>query len=254
MAWLRRYNTDVFQYWHLDGEQLKDHLPPLDAKATTALHDYAYSMALQAAIWGIAPTTFYAWRYNDALGPKAHAAPGDIWRMSNISTPELSEKAGYVTPNVNTVYGFGFMDLGAEPIILTVPNSRGRYYMVEVVEHVDQRLRLPGGCPRAMAAARSPCRSGLEGDLPAGIRRIDAPTRWVLIQPRVHLKDQADLPGARGVRGDHHSTTVQVYGQTGPRRGQIRLPRTGFYRSQATRSAPSTSGIRSSSGRSCWRS
>ena len=32
--------------------------------------------------------------------------------MANISTPELSRQAGYVTPNVNTVYGFGFLDLG----------------------------------------------------------------------------------------------------------------------------------------------
>ncbi len=73
------YNTDVFQYWTLNGEALKDYLPPLDAAEKAALHDYAYSLALQAATWGIAPTTFYAWRYNDALGPKAHAAVGDIW-------------------------------------------------------------------------------------------------------------------------------------------------------------------------------
>ena len=70
------YNTDVFQYWHLDGEALKDHLPPLDAKGEAALHDYAYSLALQAALWGIAPTTFYAWRYNDALKAGAHARAG----------------------------------------------------------------------------------------------------------------------------------------------------------------------------------
>ncbi len=38
-----------------------------------------------------------------------------------------------------------------------------------------------------------------KGELPSGVRRIDAPTRWVLIQPRVHLKDEADLPGARAV-------------------------------------------------------
>ena len=65
-------------------------------------------------------------RWSSSQGPS-----GDIWRMSEISTPKLSQEAGYVTPNVNTVYGFGFMDLGPEPIILTVPNSHGRYYMVE---------------------------------------------------------------------------------------------------------------------------
>src|SRR5271169_7008650 len=81
------YNTDVFQYWHLNGEALKDHLPPVDATGAAALHDYSYSLALQAALWGIAPTTFYAWRYNDAVGPHSKAPVGDISRMAASSRP-----------------------------------------------------------------------------------------------------------------------------------------------------------------------
>jgi hypothetical protein len=46
-------DTDVFQYWRLNGEAPKDYLPPLDAKGEAALHDYAYSLTLQAALWGI---------------------------------------------------------------------------------------------------------------------------------------------------------------------------------------------------------
>jgi len=194
------YNTDVFPYWHMNGEALKDYMPPLDAAGKAALHDYAYSLALQAAIWGIAPTTFYAWRYNDALGPKAHSAPGDIWRMSDISTPELSEKAGYVTPNVNTVYGFGFMDLGGEPVILTVPNSKGRYYVVEILDAYTNAFAYAGGVATGYDGGTfALIAPGWKGTLPAGVRRIDSPTRWVVLQPRVHIKNPADLPGAKQV-------------------------------------------------------
>ncbi len=194
------YNTDVFQYWHLNGAALKDYLPPLDAKGKAALHGYAYSLALQAAVWGIAPTTFYAWRYNDALKPGAHATPGDIWRMSDISTPELSEKAGYVTPNVNTVYGFGFMDLGPEPIILTVPNSHGRYYMVEILDAYTNAFAYAGGVATGYDGGTfALIAPGWKGTLPAGVRRIYSPTRWVVLQPRVHIKNPADLPGAKAV-------------------------------------------------------
>ena len=194
------YNTDVFQYWHLNGEALKDHLPPLDAKGEAALHDYAYSLALQAALWGIAPTTFYAWRYNDALKTGAHAAPGDIWRMSDISTPELSEKAGYVTPNVNTVYGFGFMDLGSEPNILTVPNSHGRYYMVEILDAYTNAFAYAGGVATGYDGGTfALIGPNWKGDLPAGVQRIYSPTRWVVLQPRVHIKNPADLTGAKDV-------------------------------------------------------
>ena len=194
------YNTDVFQYWHLNGEALKEHLPPLDAKGRAALRDYAYSLALQAALWGIAPTTFYAWRYNDALKPDAHAPPGEIWRMSDISTPELSEKAGYVTPNVNTVYGFGFMDLGPEPVVLTLPNSHGRYYMVEVLDAYTNAFAYPAGKDLGYDGGTfALIGPGWRGTLPAGIRRIYSPTRWVVLQPRVHMKNPADLPGAKEV-------------------------------------------------------
>ncbi len=206
------YNTDVFDYWHLNGEAWKDHLPPLDPKGTTALHDYAYSLALQAAVWGIAPTTFYALRYNDAVGPKPKAPPGEIWRMSDISTPKLSEEAGYVTPNVNTVYGFGFMDLGAEPIILKVPNSHGRYYMVEILDAYTNAFAYAGGVATGYDGGEfALIGPGWKGALPAGMRRIDAPTRWLLLQPRVHMKNPEDLAGARKVLGEITTEPLSKY-------------------------------------------
>jgi Protein of unknown function (DUF1254) len=45
-----------------------------------------------------------------------------------------------VTPNVNNVYGFGFMDLEQGPIIITTPDSQGRYYMVEIVDTLYRSL------------------------------------------------------------------------------------------------------------------
>jgi hypothetical protein len=86
------YNTEVFENWHLNGEDWAKYMPPLDSKANDSLHDYAYSLALQAAVWGIAPTTFYSLRYNDALGPHSKAPPGQIWRMADISSQSWRRK------------------------------------------------------------------------------------------------------------------------------------------------------------------
>ena len=93
-----------------------------------------YSLALQTANWVTPLVTMSLLRYHDAVGPNAKAAPNSIWRMENVSTPALSQEAGYVTPNVNVVYGFGFVDLTQEPVILSLPDSKGLYYLVEIVD------------------------------------------------------------------------------------------------------------------------
>ena len=86
-------------------------LPPDNA---AALKTWTYSLAMAAANYGAPLVTMYALRDNDAVGAKAKAKPNTVWRMEDISTPELSKQAGYVTPNVNVIYGFGFLDLRQE--------------------------------------------------------------------------------------------------------------------------------------------
>jgi hypothetical protein len=204
------YNSDVFQYWHLTGENWK--LPPLPPEMSSQVHDYSYSLAMQAAVWGYPLPTFYSLRYNDTLGPKAKAAVNDIWRMTDISTPKLSAESGYVTPNVNTIYGFGFMDLGQEPVILKVPNSHGRYYMVEILDAYSNAFAYAGGIATGYDGGTfALVGPGWKGTLPAGIRRIDSPTRWLLLQPRVHMKSPDDRDGARQVLGEITTTPLHKY-------------------------------------------
>ena len=78
-----------------------------------------------------ATVVMYNLRWNDAVGPKPKAAPNRIFRMEVISTPGEAEASGYVSPNVNTLYGFGFLDLGPQPVIMSMPDSEGRYYTIE---------------------------------------------------------------------------------------------------------------------------
>jgi len=43
------------------------------------------------------------------------------------------------------LYGFGFLDLRQEPIILTAPDSHGLYYMVEIVDMWTNAFAYIGG-------------------------------------------------------------------------------------------------------------
>src|SRR5262249_13738504 len=103
------------------------------AQAQT-LDDWSSALALNAATWGSPAVIMYALRNNDAMGTHPKAWPNSLWRMENITTPSIAEKEGYVLPNDSVLYGFGFLDLRHEPIILSLPDSGGRYYMVETVD------------------------------------------------------------------------------------------------------------------------
>ena len=179
------------------GAGSADAMPPVRAKA---MSEWSDALALQAASWGAPLVIMYNLRDNIALGAKPKAPPGSLWRMTDISTPALSREAGYVTPNVNTLYGFGFLDLGAEPQVLTLPDSHGRFYLVQLVDMWTNAFAYPAGAEKGYGGGRvAIVGPGWTGTLPPGVARIDAPTRWVLMQPRVHLKDEADLAGARAV-------------------------------------------------------
>ncbi len=165
-----------------------------------ALEDWTYALAIDGATWGCPAVIMYNMRDNDAVGRHAKAAPNSIWRMENISTPKLSVESGYVTPNVNVVYGFGFLDLGAEPIILSVPDSKGRYYLVEIVDMYTNAFAYVGGLQTGYKGGKfALVGPGWKGKLPEGVTRIDCPTRWTLIQPRVHVVNPTDLDSAKKV-------------------------------------------------------
>ena len=196
----------------------KDQQSALTPAQTTALDGWTYSLALQVANWGAPLVTMYNMRYSDAVGPSSKASPNSIWRMENTSTPALSKEAGYVTPNVNVVYGFGFMDLGPEPIILSVPDSKGLYYVVEIVDMYSNAFAYAGGKTTGYAGGKfALVGPDWKGQLPAGVTRIDCPTRWILLQPRTHLyhDGQQDLARAKQVLDEITTTGLaQFEGKT----------------------------------------
>jgi hypothetical protein len=165
-----------------------------------AIEAWSYTLAVQAATYAAPLVAMYNLRSTVAVGPKPKALPNSFWRLEDISTPALSAESGYVSPNVNVVYGFGFADLGPEPIILSAPDSGGRYYMIEMVDMYTNVFAYPaGGASGYKGGKFALVGPGWKGKLPDGVKRIDAPTRWIELQPRVQVKNEADLEGAREV-------------------------------------------------------
>lgn len=162
--------------------------------------DWLAGLALQAATYAAPIVAMYNLRDTTSVGPHAKAPPNEIWRISDIANPTIAEQLGYVTPNVNVIYGFGFMDLAPQPIILNAPDSDGRYYMIEICDMWTNAFAYVGGLATGYKGdAFALVGPGWQGELPANVKRIDCPTRWIELQPRVHVKNAEDLAAARKV-------------------------------------------------------
>ena len=179
------------------------------------IKEYAFTLAAQAATYAAPIVAMYNLRSTVAVGPDAKAPPGEFWRFMEIASPKIAAETGYVSPNVNVIYGFGFADLGWQPHILTAPNSNGRYYLIELVDMWTNAFFYPAGAKNGYKGGKfALVGPGWTGTLPDGVTRVDCPTRWLELQPRVFVRDTADLPGARDVMNAIKLEPLSAYSGT----------------------------------------
>lgn len=103
-----------------------------------------------------------------------------------------------VRPNADTLYSTAWLDLATEPMLMTVPPSDGRYFMIQCMDawsnvFADPGIRTLGNQARTFAIVGP----GWQGKLPDGVEVIHAPTRMVWVLARVYVRNRDDLPAAR---------------------------------------------------------
>ena len=183
------------------------------------------ALALQAATYAAPIVAMYNLRDSTSVGPHAKVPPNDIWRIEHIASPEVAAQAGYVTPNVNVIYGFGFMDLGQQPIILSAPDSEGRYYMVEICDMWANAFAYVGGMATGYKGGTfALVGPGWQGKLPAGVKRIDCPTRWVeLAAARAREKCSRSVRCPESAAWHNGARPRATQRRPGARRGRLQL-------------------------------
>jgi hypothetical protein len=98
-----------------------------------------------------------------------------------------------VRPNADTYYTSGFLDLSAEPMILTVPNTNGRYYLMPMLDAYTNVFASPGKrTSGTLADTFLISGPGFSGTAPAGMKVIKAPTNLVWILGRTQVNSPAD--------------------------------------------------------------
>lgn len=104
-------------------------------RAEAVTPDEARDIARQAYIYGYAPIANYGTWYKQAVDAKAPEYVGGFNVFRNYSQPFTAANHDIVTPNNDTPYSWAWLDLRAEPIVISVPKvPDGRYYVLQLID------------------------------------------------------------------------------------------------------------------------
>jgi hypothetical protein len=135
-------------------------------------------------------------------------------------------KSRVVTPNHDTLYTNAWLDLGDGPLVIDVPDTAGRYYVLGLLDfytnpfaHLGQRLT--GTAARSFLVTPP----GWRGELPSAFREagahVEAPTRWLWVIGRILVDGPHDVPAVNALQDGFVVRTLsdwQAGGPSAPRR------------------------------------
>jgi hypothetical protein len=157
--------------------------------------------------------------------PGERMAPNRFAHLPRFPDPAFRPIVG---ANADSLYSLAWLDLEAEPVLLHCPDTGGRSYLMPILDAWSNVFASLG--PRTTAPERQTyALVGPEwsGELPEGVRRIDAPTNvaWTIFH--LHTHGRADLDASRRIQAKLALASLHAHHDPEPPSQAIVDPRAG---------------------------
>ncbi len=182
--------------------------------AAQAREQEALKAGVEAVVYGLPQILFDLTKdkTTNVVKPEGFAAP--INQFVHVRAfPDASFK-DVVRANVDTLYSSAFLDLTAEPIVLSAPDTHGRYYLLPILDAWTNVIASPGkrttGTKPGNFAITGP---GWRGTLPKGVTEIKSSTNSVWIIGRTQTNGPKDYPAVHKIQDGYKLAPLSAYGK-----------------------------------------
>jgi hypothetical protein len=188
---------------------------PAAAPATTLTAEEAQSIAQEAYIY------FYPLVLMDVtrkhftnIEPDKMFARGPMNTFSHARTFPPATFRGATHANFDTLYSVGWLDLTKEPVVISVPDTGGRWYLLQLLDMwMDSFAGLGKRTTGTSAGTFVVVGPGWQGELPQGLERISAPTPYLWVIGRTRTDGPQDYDAVHKVQDGYKMTLLSQWGK-----------------------------------------
>jgi hypothetical protein len=143
-----------------------------------------------------------------------HNGRAPVNQFSNFLKYPTAAYRDVVRMNVDTLYSFAWLDLSEEPLVLSVPDTHDRYYLMPILNAWTNVFASPGkrttGTKAGDFAIVGP---NWTGALPAGMKELKSPTNTAIIAGRTQADGSADYAAVNAIQKQYRLTPLSAYGK-----------------------------------------
>jgi len=174
----------------------------------------AKAIAEEGFIYGLPIVMNYAVMYEYSVDKDSGQYKAPFNQIKNEARVFTYEDTAIVTPNSDTPYSLAWLDLRAEPMVLSVPAvPKERYYSVMLCDgntfnygYIGQRATGPEAGDYLVVGP------GWKGDTPAGIKKVfHSSTQFSAVAYRTQLFDPQDMPNVVKVQSSYKVQPLSAY-------------------------------------------
>jgi hypothetical protein len=185
----------------------------------------AHDIGVNAYLYFYSPITMDVTRKQLTNVEPGKGLGGPMNTFANVAAYPTADMRVVVRPNFDTLYSSGWLDLTKEPVIVSAPDTGGRYYLLPMLDMWTDVFASPGWRTTGTQAGnflitppgwRPDLREKFieELKLPEGTQRIDAPTPYVWIIGRTKTDGSADYDAVHKIQAGYKITLLSEWGKT----------------------------------------